>query len=184
MLYMSDDIVPGDTPPEGAPAAVPESAPSAESAAQTNVQPEESVANTPATAEQASAVPVAVPEQSAVQSAPVESVPAVAQPLPAPAVPAPAPAPVVPMPSAPHFGHYSIKEAQDMAHAAFRDAFEHKAEKILAFVREHGSINRVQAERLLYVSPNTAYLYLKRMVKEGKLRREGKSRAVRYVASL
>ncbi len=84
--------------------------------------------------------------------------------------------------SNPHFGHYSVQEAQDMSKHAYQDRFEHKAEKILGYIQSHGKISRDETARLLFVSNNSAYLYLKRLVKEGKIKPTGRGKLVRYEA--
>lgn len=56
-------------------------------------------------------------------------------------------------------------------------------EIIIRFVREHGSINRKQAERLLRVSQTAAGVIIREMVESGSLEKKGNSRNVRYFAS-
>jgi predicted HTH transcriptional regulator len=85
--------------------------------------------------------------------------------------------------SNPHFGHYSVKEAQELSKHAYQEAFEHKAEKILAYIHSHGKISRDETARLLFVSNNSAYLYLKRLVKVGKVKPTGRGKLIRYVRS-
>jgi ATP-dependent DNA helicase RecG len=63
------------------------------------------------------------------------------------------------------------------------DARETPEENIMKYVREHGSINRKQAEHLLGVSQTAAGLILRRLVEQGELTREGYSRNVRYFVS-
>jgi len=53
-------------------------------------------------------------------------------------------------------------------------------DSILRFVREHGSINRKQAEELLGVSQTAAGVVLKKMVDSGELSKSGNTRQVRY----
>lgn len=56
-------------------------------------------------------------------------------------------------------------------------------ERIIRFVREHGSINRKQAEQLLGVSQTAAGVIIREMVESGSLEKKGNSRNVRYFAS-
>lgn len=88
-------------------------------------------------------------------------------------------APTTPVP--PHFGHYSVKEAQALSSKARTSRIHHETERILAYVSAHGSVSKDEAARFLHVAGSTAYRYLSFLVKEGKLKREGRSRAVRYV---
>jgi hypothetical protein len=134
-------------------------------------------------------------------AAPVASVPvaneaaasaeAAATPAPAPtqapvAVPAPASAPAAPptlTPStkpSPHFGRYSVHEAQDMAKHAHADIFEHKVSRITSFIQKHGSITHHQAMDLLHVSRPMAYLYLWRLKRSGRLAVHKKGKEVHY----
>ncbi len=53
-------------------------------------------------------------------------------------------------------------------------------EKILAYVREHGSINNTECRDLVTVSLQQASYLLKKMQKKGALRREGMRRWARY----
>lgn len=118
-----------------------------------------------ATVSAAAAVPATPPAASTVPVSPPT------------AIPTAMPSPVVP----PHFGHYSIAQAQEMSRQRRDVIFRDREGKILAYVAAHGGITKDATARLLYVSGNSAYLYLKRMVKEGKLRRVGRSKATRYV---
>jgi len=63
------------------------------------------------------------------------------------------------------------------------DARKTPEERVMQYVREHGSINRKQAEHNLGVSQTAAGLILRGLVERGKLAREGYSRNVRYFAS-
>lgn len=99
-----------------------------------------------------------------------------------PAAPAslqPSQTPATPVP--PHFGHYSVKEAQALSSKARTSRIHHETDKILAYVSAHGSVSKDEAARFLHVAGSTAYRYLSFLVKEGKLKREGRGRAVRYV---
>jgi predicted HTH transcriptional regulator len=52
--------------------------------------------------------------------------------------------------------------------------------KILAFVREHGAINNTECRKLLQVDLQRASYFLKKLVAEGSLQREGERRWARY----
>ena len=54
-------------------------------------------------------------------------------------------------------------------------------ERILEYVREHGSINNAQCRGFLGVDANRAWYLLSGLVEAGKLRREGERRWTRYV---
>lgn len=82
--------------------------------------------------------------------------------------------------AAPHFGRYSVAQAAEMARNTHESLFRAKAEKILSYITAHGSITKDQTARLLYVSGNSAYLYLKRLVREGALYRIGHGKSTRY----
>jgi ATP-dependent DNA helicase RecG len=56
-------------------------------------------------------------------------------------------------------------------------------EKILAYVREHGSISNTECRELLKIELYRASYLLKKMYSQGKLRREGRRRWSRYVLS-
>lgn len=56
-------------------------------------------------------------------------------------------------------------------------------EKILAYVREHGSIGNSECRELLKTELYHASYLLKKMYSQGKLRREGRRRWARYVLS-
>jgi len=53
-------------------------------------------------------------------------------------------------------------------------------DSVLLYVREHGSINRKQAEKLLGVSQTAAGVILKKMVDNGELYKSGNTRQLRY----
>jgi len=53
---------------------------------------------------------------------------------------------------------------------------------VMRYIREHGSINRKQAEELLGVSQTAAGMVLKKMVENGELSKSGNTRQVRYFA--
>ncbi|MDR1245927.1 MAG: putative DNA binding domain-containing protein [Clostridiales Family XIII bacterium] len=55
-------------------------------------------------------------------------------------------------------------------------------ENIMLFVAKHGSISRKQVEQFLGVSQTTAGLMLRKMIERGELKREGRSRNLRYFA--
>jgi hypothetical protein len=78
------------------------------------------------------------------------------------------------------FGRYSVAQAAEMARNTHESLFRAKAEKILSYITAHGSITKDQTARLLYVSGNSAYLYLKRLVREGALYRIGHGKSTRY----
>ena len=94
-----------------------------------------------------------------------------------------------------HLAEPAVGEAgHDADHAITRrvvlgpDALEHVAqgtlpadeEKILAYVREHGSINNAECRELLGVYLHRASYLLKRLAAEGKLKREGEHRWAHY----
>lgn len=54
-------------------------------------------------------------------------------------------------------------------------------ERILEYVREHGSISNAQCRELLGVDANRAWYLLSGLVDAGRLQREGKRRWTRYV---
>jgi len=58
-----------------------------------------------------------------------------------------------------------------------------RADRVMQFVNEHGSINRKQAEQLLGVSQTAAGVILRKMVERGELVRAGSSRNARYFVS-
>ncbi len=53
-------------------------------------------------------------------------------------------------------------------------------EKILAYVREHGSINNTQCRQLLNLDYHKSSYLLKKLAREGKLVREGERRGAYY----
>jgi len=55
-------------------------------------------------------------------------------------------------------------------------------DSVLRYIREHGSINRKQAEELLGMSQTAAGVVLKKMVDSGELSKSGNTRQVRYFA--
>lgn len=123
----------------------------------------------------------AEPQTQVEQEAP--SVTAEAAPVPTPPVATPTDtASVSPVPThAPgHFGRYSVHEAQDMVKHAHEVIFEHKADKIFAFIQKKGSITHHQTMDLLHVSRPMAYLYLWRLKRAGALVATKKGKEVHY----
>ncbi|MCX6721067.1 MAG: winged helix-turn-helix transcriptional regulator, partial [Candidatus Staskawiczbacteria bacterium] len=55
-----------------------------------------------------------------------------------------------------------------------------KIEKIMELARRKGSVNNAEVEKLLRVSHATAWRYLNRLVKKGRLKILGKSVDERY----
>lgn len=55
-----------------------------------------------------------------------------------------------------------------------------KEEKLVSYLREHGSISRGQYQNLVEVEADTAYLELRRYVQKGLLVRTGKKRGTKY----
>ena len=53
-------------------------------------------------------------------------------------------------------------------------------QQMLAYVREHGTITRPEAEELLGISASTASRLIKKMVKSGQLLQNGKARGIKY----
>lgn len=53
-------------------------------------------------------------------------------------------------------------------------------EQVIAYIREHGSITRPEAQSLLQVSQATADRLLKRMLAQGSIRQEGAGRGTQY----
>ena len=53
-------------------------------------------------------------------------------------------------------------------------------QRIIAYVKEHGSIKRSEAQKLLEVSDRRAKYVLETMVKARLLRQEGRQKAARY----
>jgi ATP-dependent DNA helicase RecG len=56
-------------------------------------------------------------------------------------------------------------------------------QRVLTYVRDHGTITRPEAEELLGVSASTAARLIKKMVKSGLLLQHGKARNIRYTLS-
>lgn len=54
-------------------------------------------------------------------------------------------------------------------------------EQVIAYIREHGSITRPEAQSLLQVSQATANRLLKRMLAQGSIHQEGAGRGTRYL---
>lgn len=54
-------------------------------------------------------------------------------------------------------------------------------QRIIAYVKEHGSIKRSEAQKLLEVSDRRAKYVLETMVKARHLRQEGRQKAARYL---
>lgn len=67
-----------------------------------------------------------------------------------------------------------------MAKHAHEVIFEHKADKIFAFIQKKGSITHHQTMDLLHVSRPMAYLYLWRLKRAGALVATKKGKEVRY----
>jgi predicted HTH transcriptional regulator len=55
--------------------------------------------------------------------------------------------------------------------------------KVLAYTKEHGSIRRAEAEKLLAISDTKAGYLLQKMQKSGLLRKEGRFKETRYLLS-
>lgn len=151
-----------DMPPETSGSAQPEQAPTSPEHTPPPVPPESlAVSESIASPEQVAVTPAQVPGSAASEVSPPTPVPSVS-------------------PPAPHFGRYSIAQAQEMSRRVKDAVFRKKAAKILALVARRGSVTKDQVARLLYVSGNSAYLYLKRLVTEGALRRVGHGNATQY----
>lgn len=54
-------------------------------------------------------------------------------------------------------------------------------QRVLAYVREHGTITRPEAEELLGISASTASRLIRKMVKAGLLLQDGRARSSRYI---
>ena len=54
-------------------------------------------------------------------------------------------------------------------------------QRILAYVKEHGSIRRADAQELLDVNEARARYLLQKMQKAGQLRKEGRYKDARYL---
>ena len=113
---------------------------------------------------------------------PVETAPAPEPVVPAAPVPAPV-APVQPPPTpAPTVEPVSsIRQLLIKAKEKIQFRKQAKLEKIMAKAREQGSIGNDEAQKLLRVSDATASRYLAQLVKTGRLRLSGKSKATRYI---
>lgn len=53
-------------------------------------------------------------------------------------------------------------------------------ERVIAAMREHGSMTRTEVQELLQVSQATANRLLKRMIAQGSVRQEGSGRGTKY----
>lgn len=53
-------------------------------------------------------------------------------------------------------------------------------QQVLAYVREHGTITRPEAEELLGIGASTASRLIRKMVKSGQLLQNGKARGINY----
>jgi predicted HTH transcriptional regulator len=75
--------------------------------------------------------------------------------------------------------------ATDRAHAIAKHVGRKEARlaRVIEMVKEKGRITNDDIEKLLYVSDATASRYGTILVRRGLLKREGKGRGVRYVAS-
>src|SRR3989344_3180944 len=104
--------------------------------------------------------PIVEPPSPAVEPPPPIETP------PAPAIPEPVIAPPIPLPD------ISARQAKGRV-TQTRKTLE-RLEKILAFAKTRKQITNDDIQKLLRVSYATATRYLARLVKEGKLRREGK----------
>ena len=58
-----------------------------------------------------------------------------------------------------------------------------KEQQVLEYVREHGTITRAEAEKVLGMSASTASRLIKKMVRTGLLLQHGKARSIRYTAA-
>jgi predicted HTH transcriptional regulator len=74
--------------------------------------------------------------------------------------------------------HYTLRVEQKLPEQLAPETDENK---ILAFVREHGSITNIQCRQLLDVNEPRAYYLLKKLSDDGHLKPNGKSKARRYV---
>ena len=54
-------------------------------------------------------------------------------------------------------------------------------QRVLAYVREHGTITRPEAEELLGISASTASRLIRKMIKTGLLLQDGRARSIRYI---
>ncbi len=54
-------------------------------------------------------------------------------------------------------------------------------QQVLAYVREHGTITRPEAEELLGISASTASRLIRKMIKTGLLLQDGRARSIRYI---
>ena len=73
---------------------------------------------------------------------------------------------------------YSLKVAKELPEQAEPATYE---DKILAYVREKGSITSQECQRLLDVEKDRAYSLLKKLVQTGLLRTEGQGRWRKYM---
>lgn len=191
ILGMSDDsTTPSDTPPTPPLEPVP-AAEVLSPVMEPTVLPE-----VPAEAEPPAAIEMAEPAAtSAVQEAHVAEEPSPSQEMvaaePSPIQPAESPAPSAPpsqptrIESSPSHGHALTQGEGTRGRARQKANIEVRLEKILAFARteasKNESITNDMVEKLLHVSGATATRYLNMLVLRGKLRREGRTRGVRYL---
>jgi hypothetical protein len=73
--------------------------------------------------------------------------------------------------------YYRLKILRELPEQKVPQADE---DKILAYVRKHGTINNTECRELLSVDLQRASYLLKRMAAEGTLKREGERRWARY----
>jgi predicted HTH transcriptional regulator len=59
--------------------------------------------------------------------------------------------------------------------------FSEEEQRVLAYVKEHGSIKRAEAQKLLEVSDRRAKYVLEKMEKARLLRQEGRQKSARYM---
>jgi hypothetical protein len=128
--------------------------------------------------------PVATIPELAVSPVLKTPIPEVSVSTPKPATPEPASQPLPSVASSPatgpHFGRYSVSEAQALAIEAKRSRVQKMLDRIMAAVGKQGSITNDETEQLLHVSDRTASKYLTRLFKSGLLSRIGSNRHIRY----
>ena len=79
--------------------------------------------------------------------------------------------------SASRWTYYTLKAAGELTE---QKAHQTEEEKILAYVREHGTINNAQCRELLGVDLKPASYLLQKLTAEGALKQEGKRRWAHY----
>ena len=79
------------------------------------------------------------------------------------------------------WAHYTLNVSEEVKTTTSPRTDE---EKILTYVREHGSIKRAECQHLLGITRDQARYLLGKMWKRGILRREGEGKGTRYYAPL